>query len=142
VLALVGRLEVRDWVDVLSIDKRLQPFAYLAWAACAKDPGFAPGAIVEGAARSGRYSAEEIRELEYSGAPPDASELGRAWHRMIESAREILPLLPPDQVGTCVLDPGGDMFRGSPVELCDALERGTLVFHEGRLRGAFPRLKT
>jgi len=37
VLALVGRLEVRDWVDVLSIDKRLQPFAYLAWAACAKD---------------------------------------------------------------------------------------------------------
>ena len=34
VLALIGRVEVRDWVDVLSCDERLQPFGYLAWAAC------------------------------------------------------------------------------------------------------------
>jgi len=26
VLALVGRLEVRDWVDVIECDRRLQPF--------------------------------------------------------------------------------------------------------------------
>jgi hypothetical protein len=41
VLALVGRLEVRDWVDVLECDARLQPLGYLAWAACSKDPGSA-----------------------------------------------------------------------------------------------------
>lgn len=42
VLALVGRLEVRDWVDVIASDERLQPLGYLAWAACAKDPAFGP----------------------------------------------------------------------------------------------------
>lgn len=36
-LALVGRLEVRDWVDVIECDRRLQPFGYLAWAACGLD---------------------------------------------------------------------------------------------------------
>jgi hypothetical protein len=32
---------------------------YLAWAACGKDPGFSPTAIVELAARSARYSEAE-----------------------------------------------------------------------------------
>ena len=39
VLAMVGRLEVRDWVDVINADRRLQPLGYLLWAACGKDPG-------------------------------------------------------------------------------------------------------
>ncbi|MEO6402890.1 MAG: nucleotidyl transferase AbiEii/AbiGii toxin family protein, partial [Vicinamibacteria bacterium] len=40
VLALVGRLEVRDWIDAIGSHERLQPLGYLAWAACGKDPGF------------------------------------------------------------------------------------------------------
>ncbi|MCX7008454.1 MAG: nucleotidyl transferase AbiEii/AbiGii toxin family protein, partial [Kiritimatiellaeota bacterium] len=36
VLALVGRLEPRDWIDVLGCDEKLQPLGYLAWAACGK----------------------------------------------------------------------------------------------------------
>jgi hypothetical protein len=28
VLALVGRLEVRDWVDVIECNDRIQPFGY------------------------------------------------------------------------------------------------------------------
>ena len=38
VLALVGRLEVRDWVDVIASDERVQPLGYLAWAAAGKVP--------------------------------------------------------------------------------------------------------
>jgi len=38
VLAMVGRVEARDWVDVLSCDRHLQPFGYLAWAAGAFRP--------------------------------------------------------------------------------------------------------
>jgi hypothetical protein len=30
VLALVGRLEVRDWIDVIECDRRLQRLGYLA----------------------------------------------------------------------------------------------------------------
>ena len=72
VLALVGRLEVRDWVDVISCDSLVQPLGYLAWAAAGKDPGFGPGAILEAAARSGRYSADEVGQLAFEADPPDA----------------------------------------------------------------------
>jgi hypothetical protein len=141
VLALVGRLEVRDWVDVIASDARLQPVGYLAWAACAKDPGFSPASIVEGAARSSRYSAEEIQELSYSGAPPDAAQLGRAWHAILQSAREVIALLPPEEAGSCVLDVSGELFRGSPGDLSRALGDQQLMYHRGRLKGAYPQLK-
>ncbi len=51
VLALAGRLEPRDWADVILSSERRQPLGYLAWAACGKDPGFSPAAILEQAAR-------------------------------------------------------------------------------------------
>ncbi len=141
VLALVGRLEVRDWVDVIASDEGLQPLGYLTWAACAKDPAFGPMAILEAAARSGRYSVEEVSQLAFVGDPPDAAQLGRTWHRMLDSAREIVSLLPPDEAGTCVLDGSGGLFRGSPSEIRRSLREGRLVFHRGRIRGALPRLK-
>jgi hypothetical protein len=50
VLALVGRLEVRDWIDVIESHDRLQSPGCLAWAACGKDPGFSPSAILRGSA--------------------------------------------------------------------------------------------
>jgi hypothetical protein len=52
VLALIGRLEVRDWVDLIHASERIQPLGYLAWAACGKDPGFSPLGIVQEASRS------------------------------------------------------------------------------------------
>lgn len=41
-LALAGRLEPRDWIDILTIHDKLQPLRFLMWAACGKDPGFSP----------------------------------------------------------------------------------------------------
>ena len=55
VLALVGRVEARDWVDVIQCHERIQRLGYLAWAASGKDPGFSPAAILEQAGRSARY---------------------------------------------------------------------------------------
>jgi len=42
VLALAGRLEARDWIDVLNCHEYIQPLGYLVWAACGKAPGFSP----------------------------------------------------------------------------------------------------
>lgn len=139
VLALVGRLEVRDWIDVIASNDRMQPLGYLAWAACAKDPAFGPMAILEGAMRSGRYSADEVAELSFSGPSPDAAELGRAWRRMLDEARNIVGLLPPEHVGTCVLDVAGGLYRGSPSDLAK-VSVARLSFHKGSLRGALPRV--
>jgi hypothetical protein len=142
VLALVGRLEVRDWVDAIAVDDRVQPLGYLAWAASGKDPGFGPAAIVEAAARGGRYSADEVAQLDFLGEPPDAAELSRAWHRVLATAEGIISALPPDEVGTCVIEAGGELARLDPEALTEALHEGRLRFHRGRIRGAMPQLSS
>lgn len=139
-LALIGRREVRDWVDILECDARLQPLGYLAWAGCGKDPGFSPLAILEEVGRAGRYSAEEVATLGFDGPPPDPGVLSRQWHAAIETARRIVPLLPPEHAGTCVLSGQGTLYLGTARELEVALAEGEIRFHPGRIRGAFPQL--
>lgn len=140
VLALVGRLEVRDWVDVIHCGERVQPLGYLSWAASGKDPGFGPQAILEQAARSSRYAREEVLALAFAGPPPDPADLARRWRSLLAAAREVVDVLPAEEVGTAVLGPAGRLFTGDAGEAVDALRRGTLVFHPGRIGGALPRI--
>jgi hypothetical protein len=140
VLALVGRLEVRDWVDVIHCAERVQPLGYLAWAASGKDPGFSPAAILEQAARSSRYSQDEVAELAFAGTPPSADDLSRRWHGLLEAAHVVVAALPPEAIGTCVLTLRGELFSGNAEEATRALAGKELLFHPGRIRGAFPRI--
>lgn len=141
VLALVGRVEVRDWIDVIDCDARLQPLGYLAWAACGKDPGFSPAAILAEARRTSRYSVDEVRQLAFSGPPPDAADLARRFAAMLANAAQLHDLLPPAELGKCVLSSDAQLFRGGPDDLGRALADGRLRFHPGRIRGAFPRIE-
>lgn len=138
VLALVGRVEVRDWVDVIESSDRIQQLGYLAWAACGKDPGYNPALILTEASRSGRYSAEEVAELAFEGAIPNAAELSSRWMAILRDAEAIVEQLPPSQVGRAVLTPGGELFRGTLDELIAARSAGDLLFHAGAIRGALP----
>lgn len=140
VLALVGRLEVRDWVDVIHCSERLQPLGYLAWAASGKDPGFGPAAILEHAARSSRYSADEVAELAFAGIPPDAADLSRRWRALLEAAHQIVGVLPAEEIGKCVLTRRGELLTGDAEEATRALARGEILFHAGRIKRAFPRI--
>lgn len=141
VLALVGRLEVRDWIDVIHCDAAVQPLGYLAWAACGKDPGFSPAAILEQAGRSSHYSADEVLELSFSGEPPDPGELSRQWHQALDSAKQVVALLPPDELGKCVLTADGELYTGGVSGLQASVERDGIVFHAGTIRGAFPQIR-
>jgi hypothetical protein len=140
VLALVGRLEVRDWIDVITTDARIQPLGYLAWAASGKDPGFSPSALLEHAARTSRYSQVEVARLAFEGEPPDAAALSRAWHRALSEARAVVDALPSADAGTCVLTRDHDLCRASAEDLPPLVATGALVFHPGSIRGAFPRV--
>ena len=142
VLALVGRVEARDWVDTIQCHTRIQQLGYLAWAACGKDPGFSPAAILEQAGRSARYSNVEIEALSFSSEHPDAATLSRAWHAMLEEGRDIVRGLPPAESGKCILNSEGELFRGTLPELSQALQTNSLRFHEGTLRGALPRIRS
>jgi hypothetical protein len=140
VLALVGRREVRDYVDVVRCNEVLQPLGYLVWAAAGKDPGFSPLAVIEEAARSVRYRAVEIAALDYEGQPPDAVLLAQQWHAMVASARLVVGALPSEHAGTCVLTERGDLFREPPEALPVALARGAVRFHSGSIRGSLPQI--
>jgi hypothetical protein len=141
VLALVGRLEVRDWIDVITSDQRIQPLGYLAWAASGKDPGFSPRSILEQAARTGRYSAVDVGQLAFAGEPPDAAALSRTWRAMLSEATEVTDVLPPEHVGTCVLTDAGELCRATAADLHAWLEQSKVAFHAGRIRGALPAIR-
>jgi hypothetical protein len=140
-LAIVGRREPRDFVDIVKCHEDIQPLGYLAWAAAGKDPGFSPLRIVEECARV-RYVQAEIDRLDFDGPAPRAADLSARWHSAIAEAREIVRALPPDEVGKCVLDADGRLETASPGALPAQLSAGRVAFHEGRIRGAFPELRS
>ena len=137
VLALIGRLEVRDWVDLIHAGERVQPLGYLAWAACGKDPGFSPMSLLSEARRSSRYTQAELNALDFEGGPPDAAALSQRWHAALQTAGRICALLPPGDVGKCVLMADGVLCRRSPEDLQRAVD---LHFHAGSIGGAWPRI--
>ena len=138
-LALIGRLEPRDWVDLISCHDRIQQLGLLAWAACGKDPGTNPTMILSEAGRSGRYSQAELDALSFDGSAPDAAALSTRWKAMLAEAREVIAALPPQEVGTCVLDANGRLYKADRGNLSDALGRGALRFHRGSIRGSIPK---
>jgi hypothetical protein len=140
-LALVGRIEVRDWVDLIHACERVQPLGYLAWAACGKDPGFGPKGILDVAARTARYSADEVRALSFVGPPPAPDDLARRWHALLDTAREVVDILPLSHLGQCVLGREGRFFTGDAAALRSAVNGDHLAFHQGRIRGAWPEIK-
>lgn len=141
VLALVGRLEPRDWVDVIACHERLQPLGYLAWAASGKDPAFTPQGILDHARRSGRYSAEELASLSFDGPAPTFADLSRTWHAALDAASVIVDRLPARHAGQAVLTASGDLFVGTVGELERALREERLTFHAGRIGGALPTVR-
>ncbi len=140
VLALAGRREPRDWIDTVQCHEKLQPLGYLAWAAAGKDPGLGPLTIIEEAART-RYTAIELKSLDFNGPPPDAADLSVRWHQAVAEARKIIRMLPAEHVGRCVLDNHGNLEKASPESLASELKADRVAFHEGRIRGAFPELR-
>jgi hypothetical protein len=47
---------------------------------------------------------------------------------------------PRDKAGTCILNKEGKPFRGTVKELSAAIDAGDVIFHEGRICGAWPRI--
>ncbi len=137
-LALVGRLEPRDWFDLIECHRRVQPLGYLVWAACGKDPGWSPERILNEARRSARYTQDELDELSFEGATPNAVELAAEWRTALEEAAAIHSQLPSESAGHCVLSASGMLFRESSADLKDHLRGGTIIFHRGAIRGAWP----
>jgi hypothetical protein len=137
VLAMAGRMESRDWIDVLNCDRDIQPLGYLAWAACGKDPGYNPLSLLAEISRA-HYSQAELDMLDFSGFKPDAVLLGERWHQVLQTAKVLCRHLPAGELGRCVIGSDGKLFLGSAEELQEALKNNEVGFHLGRLGGSWP----
>ena len=140
VLAMVGRLEVRDWVDVINCSKKIQSLGLMAWAASGKDPGFSPVAILSEAQRSSRYSKVELDQLDFAEFEPDIVSLSCEWKKILANAYREIALLPHEQAGNCLLNRSGKLFLGGINELEEALNKQTLIWHKGTLKGVLPQV--
>ena len=133
VLALAGRSEIRDFVDVLQLDETYLPLGALAWAGCGKDPGFTPDFLLEHAARHVAYTQEELDRLSLR-EPLALGDLKRHWLRALDRARTLVAGLPPGEVGCLYVDT--DRRAVAPDPTSDGFR--SLVRHRGCVRGAWP----
>lgn len=141
ILALVGRLETRDWLDTLICHERIAPLGLLAWAACGKDEGWNPQLILEEANRNARLSRDEWMEIEWEGEPPDFIDMKTRWRIAMSEARAMIDLLPPEHVGQAVFDGEDQIFNGDIQKLQSQCQENHLRFHSGHIGGAWPRIK-
>lgn len=140
-LALVGRLEARDWVDMITSHSKIQHLGLLSWAACGKDPGFSPPFILSEAAKVNHYSQTELETLIFENNVPTATELSLKWKKIIKEAQDIINVLPSAEAGQCVLDQTGELLKGSFSEIKNAILSRNILFHQGTISGAFPTIK-
>ncbi|HEX7877842.1 MAG TPA: nucleotidyl transferase AbiEii/AbiGii toxin family protein [Candidatus Eisenbacteria bacterium] len=98
VMALAGRDEARDFVDILYIDKEILPLGPLCWAAAGKDPGLSPGSLLELLKRRGRYRPEDFSALMMT-EPMNLAEMKSEWLEILNSADNFIRGAPADQIG-------------------------------------------
>lgn len=135
-LALAGRDEVRDWVDLLYIQERILPVGALCWAGAGKDPGLTPLSLLELLKRRGRHRPEELARLDLA-RPVDLVESKQAWLAALEGAERFVRSRPADEVGCLYYSTGLERFV-APDPDSDLAEQG-IVPHFGSPGGVLPQ---
>jgi hypothetical protein len=134
VLALAGRDEARDFLDVLYIHGRILPLGALCWAAAGKDPGFTPLSLLELLRRRGKYRPEQFSRLMLV-KPVDLPALKSEWLSILKEAEQFIRERPPEEMGCLYYSPQSkSFFAPSP----QRLEEG--VLHFGRPGGILPKI--
>ena len=136
-LALAGRQEVRDFVDILHLHETYLSLGALAWAACGKDPGYTPEFLLDQAARHVAYTQHEIDQL-HLREPLEIHDLKRTWIAALEQAKELASSLPPSEVGCLYLDAKNRPVTPNP----ESPHFSKLQRHHGKVYGTWPTIHT
>jgi PAS domain-containing protein len=135
VLALAGRNELRDFVDVLYLDETYLSLGAMIWAACGKDPGYTPDFLLDQAARHTSYAQQEL-DLLLLKKPMNMPAMKQQWLQALERARDLIASLPREEIGCLYLDADGVVVDPDP----SAEAFAGLTRHRGSMRGAWPTL--
>ena len=108
-LALVGRDEPRDFLDILDLHARTLPLGALCWAAAGKDPGFTPFSLLEMLRRRGKYHPEDFERL-HLVEPVDLPALKTQWLAALSDTDAFVRSRPPGEVGCLYYSPSAARF--------------------------------
>lgn len=138
VLALAGRDEPRDFLDILFVHRRVLPLGATVWAAAGKDPGFTPLSLLELLKRRGRYRADDFARL-HLAVPFDLVAAKQEWLAALADAESFARSSPADEVGCLYWNATTGAFEmpdqrtPRPVHLSP---------HYGRPSGVLPQVET
>lgn len=133
VLALAGRGELRDYLDVLFLHRQVLSLGALAWAACGKDAGFTPQFLIEEAQRQAHYPAIRLTTL-LLREPVDLVACKREWLAAVAEANALFLKLPPAEIGCLYLNEKNQAVIPDPT----APGFASLRRHFGSVGGAWP----
>jgi len=137
VLALAGREEPRDFVDILFVHQRVLPLGALCWAAAGKDPGFTPLSLLELLKRRGRYRPEDFSRLHLS-EPFDLVRGKNTWLGALTEAEAFVRERPPEESGCLYHSMRKHQFV-VPRNDASLSDQG-IVLHFGTPGGVVPRM--
>lgn len=134
-LALAGRSEMRDYLDILLIDRTYLSLGAILWAACGKDPGFTPALLLDQTNRHSRYQESDLKG-EHLARPVDLRELKQQWLDARAQAECLFEQLPAEDLGCLYLDPDNQPVTPDP----GGPDFLRLTRHFGSIRGAWPKI--
>ena len=137
VLAVAGRDEARDFVDILFVHRRVLPLAGLVWAAVGKDPGFTPLSLLELLGRRGRYRPEDFARLRLA-EPFDLVAAKGTWLGALADAESFARARPPEEIG-CLYYQATSRSFGVPAPGVPLRDQG-FALHFGAPHGVVPRI--
>jgi hypothetical protein len=137
VLALAGRDEARDFVDILFVHNEVLRIAGLSWAAAGKDPGLSPLSLLELLKRRGRYRQEDFGRLRLA-APFDLVQAREVWLAALAEAEHFARERPPDELGCLYYSHAAKRFVIPRSD--EALSAQSIVLHFGTPGGVLPRM--
>ncbi len=133
-LALSGRTETRDYVDILELGRRYSLEA-VVWAACGKDEGFSPLFLLKMMRRFAKTVRGELEKIKARDLDP--IEMKMEWIEMCDRAEAAMIHLADSQpdmpIGVAFVDATGEpgWIGRDP----------TLHMHRLSLRGSWPDLR-
>lgn len=135
-LALVGRDEPRDFLDIVDAHERILSLGALCWAAAGKDPGYTPALLLSLLRRRGHYRPEDFARL-HLREPLDLPGLKDRWLRALDEAESFIARQPADELGCLYYSKKSGEFVSDFV-----LGDPGVVPHFGRPGGVLPTFST
>jgi hypothetical protein len=130
VMAAAGRREVRDLVDLVTIDETILPLGAVIWAAVEKAPGFTPEGLIAEIRRNASYPLSEWRALVMT-EPLEPAAIMVTLRTALGKAEAFVAKMPTLQAGLLFLR-NGQAVQPDPARLQD------YETHAGRRRGQWP----